>query len=132
MEWVKEVHQLDDRRLRWQAEIMGKDVTWEAEITEQVPDQRVVWRSTNGARNDGLVAFQPLGPERTNVILTIDYEPEGMVEESGSTLGLVSARVEGDLRRFKEFIERRGVETGAWRGEIRGVAVEGSPVKPRR
>jgi uncharacterized membrane protein len=118
MEGVKQVRQLDDRRLHWRAEVMGKEVEWDAEITLQVPDDRISWRSTSGAKNSGTVAFRSLGTERTRVTLTMAYEPEGLAEASGSGLGLVSMRIEGDLRRFKEFIEQRGHETGAWRGEI--------------
>lgn len=118
MEGVKSVRQLDDKRLSWHAEILGKDETWEAEITEQIPDRRIAWHSTSGAQNAGIVTFQPLGADSTKIMLTIEYEPEGAVERAGDWLGIVSKRVEGDLHRFKEFIESRGRETGAWRGRI--------------
>jgi len=118
MEGVKSVRQVDDKRLLWHTEILGKDETWEAEITEQIPDRRIAWRSTSGTQNAGIVSFQPLGPDATKILLTIDYEPEGAVEKVGDWLGIVSKRVEGDLERFKEFIETRGRETGAWRGRI--------------
>ncbi len=120
MEGVKEVRQLDDQRLYWHAEIGGKDVTWNAEIVEQVPDKRIAWHSTSGARNDGIVTFQPEGENKTRVTLRLDYDPQGAVENVGSATGAVSRRVEGDLLRFKDYIESRGQETGAWRGEIRG------------
>ena len=132
MEGIKHVRQLDDRRLSWHAEIMGRDETWEAEITDQVPDERISWRSISGAQNDGMVTFAPLGPARTRVMLTMDYTPEDAVEKTGSALGVVTARVDGDLRRFKDFIERRGVETGAWRGEIHEGEAERSGAPRRR
>jgi uncharacterized membrane protein len=115
---VQSVHQLDDRHLHWVAQIGGKTKEWDAEILEQVPDQRIAWRSTSGARNSGVVSFQPIGAARTKVNLQMNYEPEGATEKVGDTLGLVSQRIEGDLKRFKEFIQARGVETGAWRGQI--------------
>jgi uncharacterized membrane protein len=118
MEGVKEVQQMDDRRLRWHAEVGGKEESWNAVITEQTPDQRVAWTSTTGAKNAGVVTFHRLSDDRTRVMLQLEYEPEGVVENVGSLLGVVKARVEGDLKRFKEFIEKRGHETGAWRGEI--------------
>ena len=118
MEGVKEVRQLDDKRLVWHAEIAGKDVEWTAEITQQEPDRRIGWRSTSGAANAGSVTFEPLGPSRTRATLRLEYEPEGASEKTGAALGLVKARVHGDLERFKDFIEERGRETGAWRGEI--------------
>jgi uncharacterized membrane protein len=118
MEGVKSVRQLDDKRLHWQAEIAGKDEEWDATITEQAPDQRVAWTSTSGATNSGVVTFHYIDPNTTKVMLQLDYEPEGTVEKIGSALGVPQKRVEGDLKRFKDFIEARGHETGAWRGEI--------------
>jgi uncharacterized membrane protein len=118
MEGVEQVTQLDDTRLHWAANIGGKRVEWDAKISEQIPDKRIVWYSEGGAMQNGMVSFTPLGPNTTRVTLRIDYEPEGMVEEVGDKLGFVSRRVEGDLKRFKEFIEARGTETGAWRGTV--------------
>ena len=119
MEGVREVRQLNDKTLGWRAEIGGKDEEWVAEITEQVPDQRIAWRARSGKRNAGVVTFHRIADHRTRIMLQLDYEPEGAVENIGDALGVVSRRVEGDLQRFKEFIESRGRETGAWRGEIR-------------
>ena len=127
MEGVEEVKQLDDKRLRWRAEIAGKVVEWDAEIFEQIPDRRVAWRSTTGALNSGMVNFESLGPNRTKIWLKINYKTEGAMEKIGSALGVISQRVEGDLERFKEFIEERGSETGAWRGQIEGRNVESAP-----
>jgi uncharacterized membrane protein len=119
MEGVEEVRQLDDKRLFWRAQIAGKHTEWEADIYEQIPDSRIAWRSTTGAPNAGAVSFQSIGPERTRVNLVMEYQPLGVVEKVGDALGMVSGRVEGDLQRFKKFIEERGAATGAWRGEIR-------------
>ncbi len=124
MEGVKEIRQQDDKHLFWHADIGGKDVTWNSEIVEQVPDKRIAWRSTSGARNDGIVTFHPEGNDRTRVTLRLDYEPQGVVENVGSATGVVGNRVENDLRRFKDYIESRGQESGGWRGEIRGGHVE--------
>jgi uncharacterized membrane protein len=124
MEGVEEVRQLDDKRLQWRASIAGKSEQWQAEVIEQTPDRVVAWRSTSGADNGGRVSFQPAGPNATRITLRLDYDPEGIVETAGDKLGFVSRRVEGDLERFKTFIEDRGAETGAWRGEIHGGDVE--------
>jgi uncharacterized membrane protein len=118
MEGVLEVKQLDDKRLRWRASIGGKEKTWEAEITEQIPDNRIAWRSRGGAHNAGVVTFHRLTDDTTRIMLQLEYDPEGVVESVGDAVGVVSARVKGDLERFKEFIESRGRETGARRGEI--------------
>lgn len=123
MEGVKEVRQLDPKRLHWRAEIGGKEVEWTATITHQEPDRLIAWQSTSGEDNSGSVRFEPLGPTKTRATLRLDYTPEGALEKTGSALGVVSGRVEGDLKRFKKFIESRGVETGAWRGSIHGTEV---------
>ena len=120
MEGVKEVRQLDDKRLHWRAEIAGKEKEWDAEITEQIPDERIAWRSRTGAPNGGVVTFHRISPTSAKVMLQLEYDPETFVEKAGDAVGVVSLRVEGDLQRFKEFIESRGQETGAWRGEIKG------------
>jgi uncharacterized membrane protein len=125
MEGVEQVTQLDDRRLHWVAEIAGKRKEWDAEITEQTPDQRVAWTSTNGARNGGVVTFHRLDDRKTRIMVQMDVEPEGVVEAVGTALGVAERRVKGDMERFKEFIESRGQETGAWRGEIKQKDVTG-------
>jgi hypothetical protein len=124
MEGVHEVRQQDDKRLHWRAEIAGRDKEWDAEITDQTPDQRIAWRSIGGAENGGAVLFEPLAADRTRITLRIDYNPDDFVETVGGALGFVGRRVEGDLKRFREFVEARGEETGAWRGEIHGKQVE--------
>jgi len=126
MEGVKEVKQQGDKLQHWRANIGGKEKEWDAEIYEQTPDTSVAWRSVTGAPNNGRVRFENLGANQTRVHLAMEYEPEGVIENVGDALGLVGARVEGDLRRFKNFIESRGSETGAWRGEIDGGQVTSS------
>jgi uncharacterized membrane protein len=120
MAGVKEVKQLDDTHVHWHAEIWGKDKEWDAEITEQVPDQCIAWRSTSGdAPNAGIVRFEPVSAGKTRVRLTMEYEPQGAVENVGDALGVLSSRVESTVKDFKKFIESRGAETGGWRGEVR-------------
>jgi uncharacterized membrane protein len=126
MAGVERVKQLGDKRLQWRAEIGGKVVEWEAEIFEQIPDKRIAWRSTTGAMNTGMVSFDALSPNRTLVCVKLNYTPGGAMEKIGSALGVVASRVEGDLERFKEFIEGRGAETGGWRGKIEGRNVQSS------
>jgi len=118
MAGVKEVRQLDDTHVHWHAEIWGKDKEWDAEITEQVPDQVIAWRSTSGAPNAGVVTFEPNGDQWTRVTLHMDVEPDGVIEEAGTAAGFLDRQVQGDLERFKAYIESRGQETGAWRGEV--------------
>jgi len=118
MEGVEQVEQIDDRHLRWHVDIAGVDREFEAEITEQTPDQRIAWRARSGVEQGGVVTFHALDDEHTRVTLQMEFEPEGLAEQVGDKAGMVSARTKGDLERFKEFIEDRGTETGAWRGEI--------------
>ena len=118
MEGIEAVQQLDDTRLHWVAEIGGKREEWDARITEQHPDHRVAWAATSGKGNAGVVTFHRLDEAQTRVMVQMDWEPEGATEQIGATLGMDNRRVQGDLQRFKELIEQRGSETGAWRGEV--------------
>jgi hemerythrin superfamily protein/ribosome-associated toxin RatA of RatAB toxin-antitoxin module len=127
MSGVQQVEQLDDRTLRWVAEIAGVRRQWVATVLEQVPDQKVAWAATEGATNAGAVTFQSLGADRTQVTLTLDYEPEGLVEKAGDALNIVERQATGDLERFKSFIESRGAETGGWRGEVTDEPDVGTP-----
>jgi hypothetical protein len=124
---VKEVRQLDDRRLHWVAEIAGVRREWEASILEQVPDQKIAWAATAGATNAGAVRFEPSGPGSTIVYLALEYEPEGVVEQVGDKLGIVERQVTSDLERFKKLVEDQGYASGAWRGSVNeGVGI-GTP-----
>jgi len=118
MDGVKEVRQLDDTHLFWRAEVWGKEKEWEAEITEQEPDTRISWKSITGAPNAGTVRFEPSGDDRTIVRLVMAYDPKGLLENVGDALGLFTSQVERSVEQFKRFIERRGQESGAWRGEV--------------
>ena len=120
MEGVESVRQVDDTHLHWKASVGGKTLEWDAEISEQIPDKRIAWHSIQGARNAGVVTFHRLTDDKTRVMLQMDYEPQGIVENVGDFLGVMSGKTEGDLERFKDFIEERGVETGAWRGKVPG------------
>ncbi|HET7703927.1 MAG TPA: SRPBCC family protein [Candidatus Limnocylindrales bacterium] len=118
MEGVKSVRQLDDTTLEWVADIAGKEKRWEAKITQQEPDQRIAWTATEGAHNAGVVTFHRLAEGKSRVTLQLTIDPEGPIENVGAALGIVQHRVEGDMDRFKEFIEARGSQTGAWRGTV--------------
>jgi uncharacterized membrane protein len=120
MEGVESVRQLDDKRLHWKAKIAGVEREWDAEIFHQDPDERISWRATDGTTNEGTVSFAPAGgADSTRVTMRLEFEPEGIVEKTGDVLNIVERRAEGDLERFKDFIEGRGVETGEWRGEVK-------------
>ena len=119
MEGVEQVKQVNDKRLHWKANIAGKEEEWDAEITEQIQDQRIAWTSRGGAMNAGLVTFHSLSDAKSKLTLQMEYVPSGAIEKAGDAMGLVTRRVEGDLKRFKEFIECRGQETGAWRGSVK-------------
>ena len=118
MEGVKEVRQLDDTHLHWKAEIAGVTKEWDAEITEQHPDERVAWKSTSGAPNAGVVTFHRLDDDHTRVTLQMDVEPEGPIETIGDWAGVLDRQVEEDLDRFSKYITGRGEPTGAWRGNV--------------
>jgi uncharacterized membrane protein len=118
MEGVKEIRQLDDRRTHWVTEIAGVTREFDAEITEQHPEERVAWATVDGPKQAGVVTFHKLNDNTTRVMLQLDIEPEGITETVGDKLGFISRRAKGDMERFKEFIEQRGNATGAWRGDV--------------
>jgi len=119
MEGVEEIRQLDDTHLHWVAEFGGNRHEWDAEITEQKPDERVAWQNTDGKDNAGVVTFHRIDDEVTRVMVQMDFVPEGIKEKIGDALGAADRRVRGDLERFKQLIEERGSETGGWRGEVK-------------
>jgi uncharacterized membrane protein len=118
MEGVEQVRQLDETHLHWVAEVGGKRHEWDAEITEQIPDERVAWKAVGGKPNAGVVTFHRVEPNRTKIMVQMDWEPDGMVETVGSLVGSDERRVKGDLERFKDLIETRGQESGAWRRKV--------------
>jgi len=119
MDGVQEIRQLDDTHTHWKTDIGGVKREFDAEITEQLPDERVAWKSIEGEKQAGVVTFHRLDDSHTRVTIQMEYDPQGFVENAGDKLGIVDRRVKGDLRRFKEYIEGRGgLETGAWRGQV--------------
>ena len=119
MEGVERVEQKTDTLTHWVTKVAGAEREFDARITEQIPDERVAWTTVEGeTRQAGVVTFHRLDEDRTKVMLQLDHEPDGMKDTVGDKLGLVRSRVKGDLKRFKEFIEERGSETGAWRGRV--------------
>jgi len=118
MDGVESVRQLDDTHLHWVAEIAGKREEWDAEITEQHPDERVAWKATGGKGNAGVVTFHRLNDDETRVTVQLDWQPEGVTENIGAALGMDGRQVSKDLERFKELIESRGLESGSWRGDV--------------
>jgi uncharacterized membrane protein len=118
MEGVEHVEQQDDTRLHWVAKVGGKTNEWDAKILEQHPDRQVSWISEDGKKTRGTVTFEPVSESRTLIRLSMSYQAEGLTETLGSAVGLDQRRVRGDLDRFKELIESRGAESGAWRGEV--------------
>ena len=118
MEGVEHVEQIDDTRLHWIAKVGGKTNEWDAKILEQHPDKQISWISEDGKKTRGTVSFEPIGEDKTRITLSMSYQAEGLTETLGSAVGLDQRRVRGDLERFKELIESRGAESGAWRGEV--------------
>jgi uncharacterized membrane protein len=118
MSGVDQVTQLDDRHLHWKVSVGGQHREFDAEVTEQHPDERIAWKSTDGKTHAGVVTFHKLNPEETRVTVQLEWEPEGLAEKAGALVGVDDRQVSNDLDRFKSFVESRPGETGAWRGEI--------------
>ncbi|WP_274555527.1 SRPBCC family protein [Streptomyces spiramyceticus] len=120
MEGVEEVRQLDDVHNHWTTKIGGVRREFDTEIIDQLPDERIAWRTTSGdTKQKGLVSFQRLDDTHTRVELVMDVESGGVAEKTADMTGMIDRRVKGDMRRFKEYIEHRGGESGAWRGRIK-------------
>lgn len=117
MEDVEEVEQLDERRLRWKAKVLGKEEEWISEITEQIPDKRIAWRSTDGPSHAGVVTFHRLDEQRTRIMLQMGYTPHAM-QKVADALGIFTRRIDKDLAQFKEYAEMHGDDIDGWRGEI--------------
>ncbi len=118
MEGVDRIEQTSSTQTHWVTSIGGVTREFDAEITEQHPDERVAWTTLDGPKQAGVVTFHRLAADKTRIMLQLDFEPEGLVEQAGDKLGFVTRRIEGDLGRFKKFIEERGTESGAWRGDV--------------
>ena len=125
MDGIKEVKQIDDRHLHWVAEIHGHTHEWDAEITEQKPDERVAWRNVGGQKNAGVVTFHRLDDTHTRLMVQLDFMPEGLVEHLGDALGATDRRIAGDLERFKEMIESVSARAAA------GAASSNGPARSR-
>jgi uncharacterized membrane protein len=118
MDSVQEVRQVDDTHLHWRASVAGKEEQWDSEITEQIPDRRIAWRSISGVRNAGSVDFERLADDRTRIVVRMDYDPQSFDEKIGDAMGMVRMQLRNNVKRFKELLESRGSETGAWRGTV--------------
>ncbi|MDQ1655326.1 MAG: hypothetical protein QOD41_409 [Cryptosporangiaceae bacterium] len=118
MEGVEQIVQVSDTLTHWKTKVAGVEREFDAEITEQHPDERIAWQTVDGPRQAGVVTFHRLNDNRSKVMLQMDFEPQGFVESAGDALHLVESRVSGDLKRFKSFIEQRRLESGAWRGDV--------------
>ena len=126
MQDVIEVRQIDDTHLHWRARIAGKEEEWDAEITNQIPDRRIAWRSTSGPPNSGAVTFTRVAENRTRVTLRMSYQPRNALEKVGDALGAVKLETSTNLHRFADFLQSRGRETGAWRGTVSGGGTVGN------
>ena len=118
MDGVERIDQLSPTKTHWVTQIAGVTREFDAETTEQHPDERVAWVTQNGTHQAGVVTFHRISDTTTRVTLQLDHDPQGFVEKAGDALGIVKHRIKGDLRNFKEFIESRGAEEGGWRGDI--------------
>ncbi|HVW44505.1 MAG TPA: SRPBCC family protein [Amycolatopsis sp.] len=118
MDGVEEIRQLDDTHLHWVTKVGGAKREFDATITEQHPDERVAWRSDSGPNHAGVITFHRIDDDRTRVTAQMEIDPEGFAENAADKVGLLDRRVNGDMKRFKQFIEDRGRETGGWRGDV--------------
>jgi uncharacterized membrane protein len=119
MDGVERIDQVSETKTHWVTRIAGVQREFDAEITEQHPDERVAWATVDGTHQAGVVTFHRIDDDTTRVTLQLDHDPQGFVEKAGDALGIVQRRVKGDLERFKEYIEARGSAEGGWRGDVK-------------
>jgi uncharacterized membrane protein len=115
---VESITQISDTHNHWVTKIGGVEREFDTEITEQHPDERIAWKSTDGKSHAGVVTFHRLDDTTTRVTVQLDWDPENFTEKVGAAVGADDRQVKADLKRFKEFIENTGNETGAWRGNV--------------
>jgi uncharacterized membrane protein len=119
MDGVVSITQIDDTHNHWVTKVGGVTREFDTEITEQIPDERIAWKSVGGDTGQaGVVTFHRLSDDQTRVMIQIDWQPSDLVEKAGAALGVDDHRVKADAKRFKEFVESRGVESGGWRGSV--------------
>jgi uncharacterized membrane protein len=118
MDGVERIDQLTATRTHWVTKIAGVEREFDAEVTEQHPDERIAWTTENGTHQAGVVTFHRIDDDTSRVTLQLEHDPQGFVEKAGDALGIVGRRVKGDLANFKSFIESRGREEGSWRGDV--------------
>ena len=118
MNGVESVTQTDDRRTHWVTKIRGTRREFDAEITEQHPDERIAWKSVAGdTGHAGVVTFERLGDAQTRVTIQLSWVPESAMEKVGSAVHLDNHQIKADTERFKQVIEdHRGTETGVYHG----------------
>ena len=115
---IDSISQVDDTHTHWKVSIAGIKREFDAEITEQKPDERVAWNSIGGEDHAGVVTFHRIADDQTRVSVQLEWKPEGLVEKVGALLQVDDIQIDRDLHRFKELIESNGFETGAWRGTV--------------
>jgi len=115
---VERITQLDNTHTHWKTKIGGVEREFDTEITEQHPDERVAWKSTDGTTHAGVVTFHRLSDQQTRVTVQVEWQPQGMAEKAGSVIGADDRQVKSDLQKFKDYIEHRGAEEGGWRGDV--------------
>ena len=119
LEHVDSLTQTSDTQTHWKVSVAGQSREFDAEITEQHPDERIAWKSENGeVDHAGVVTFHKLDDTTSRVTVQLDWEPEGLLEKVGSVAGVGSHLVKDELKHFKEYIEAKGTADGAWRGDV--------------
>jgi uncharacterized membrane protein len=124
MKKVENVEQVSDEKVKWKAQVFWSHRTWESTITEQIPNERIVWRSTGDKGYvDGAVTFHELTPDLTRIILVLEYHPKGFFEKTGNIWRAQGRRVRLELKNFQRHLMTDSVlhpdEVEGWEGEIR-------------
>jgi uncharacterized membrane protein len=119
LDFVEAITQSDATHTHWRVKIGGAEREFDAEITEQHPDERIAWNSTGGDENQaGVVTFHKLSDMTSRVTVQLDWQPTGALEKLGALVGIDNHAIKKDMNNFKKLVEDKGESSGAWRGDV--------------
>jgi uncharacterized membrane protein len=132
MKKVEDVDQKEEPKLAFKAQVLWSHRTWEATIIDQVPDERIVWRSKGDKGHvDGAVTFHEIGPNLTRVLVVLEYHPQGLFERTGNLWRAQGRRARLELKHFRRHVMTEAMlhpdELEGWRGEIHDSKVTKGP-----
>ena len=118
MHRLESVDQIDESTVAFSAKVWGVNKRFEAKILEQRPEERIEWDVSQGLAHIGVVTFHELSKRLTRIEVTLDVEPDSLVEKAARGMRFIKRAVRGDLHRFKAYVELNEEAEDGWRGTI--------------